>query len=269
MSTPATTDTPIDTPRPRPLPLVAGNWKMHGLADSARRELEILRQGLGANAFACQVALFPPVTLMSLCATALENTNVIVGGQDCHHAEFGAHTGEISALQLKDCGGQAVLIGHSEQRASRNLSADILCGKLVAAHQAGLMPLYCVGERDVDREAGTTLRVIEAQLAPIFDAAQKDAVKAMVVAYEPVWAIGSGRVPTPKQIGEVHGFIKEQLAKNLQRSDIRVLYGGSVDGDTIVSIAAVEGVDGALVGGASLKAESFLRVLAAYGDGKP
>jgi triosephosphate isomerase len=246
-----------------PRPLVAGNWKMNGLKAS-RTELEKIIQGAKSGSFACDLMICPPVTLLENFAAAAQGSPVAVGGQDCHAKPSGAFTGDISAEMLKDAGARAVIVGHSERRTvHKETDADVKA-KAGAAARAGLVAILCIGETQEERQAGATLARIERQL----DGSLPDSFdeQKLVIAYEPVWAIGSGLTPTPKDVAEVHGFIRERLIKASSRAGaaISILYGGSVKPANAKELMGVPDVNGALVGGASLKAEDFLGIAAAY-----
>lgn len=234
--------------------IAAGNWKMNGLT----AQLDEARALAGAcPAPGVEVLLCPPATLLAPMAAALSGSAVRLGGQDCHAAAKGAHTGDISAAMLADAGAGYVILGHSERRADHGESSALVAAKVRAAWDAGLVAVVCLGETLAQRDAGETLAVIGAQLA---DSLPEGASAAnAVIAYEPVWAIGTGRTPTLAQIEEVHGFLRQ----NAPDAGIRLLYGGSVNPGNASDIFAVPDVDGALVGGASLKAADFARIVAA------
>ncbi len=237
--------------------LVAGNWKMNGLLASKSLLLEISREYGNA---ACDILVCPPATLIN----ALRGGTIAIGGQDCHWNESGAHTGDISAAMLADAGADAVILGHSERRTDHGETDEMVAKKTEAAWKAGLMAVVCVGETGDERDAGTTLNRIGAQLdASIPDGATG---KNLVVAYEPVWAIGTGRIPEMSDIAEVHDFIRSKLKDRFggdTAEAVRILYGGSVKPGNAEEIFAVSNVDGALVGGASLKAEDFGGIISA------
>jgi triosephosphate isomerase len=234
--------------------LAAGNWKMNGL----RADLSEARALTAAlTAPSCGVLLCPPATLVAAMADALSGSAVLVGGQDCHAAASGAHTGDISAQMLADSGASYVILGHSERRADHGESSGDVAAKARAAHAAGLIAIICLGETEAERDAGQTLDVVLRQLA---ESVPEGATAAnTVIAYEPVWAIGTGRTPTLEQISEVH----DALRANLPDSAISLLYGGSVKPGNAAEIFAIANVDGALVGGASLKAADFGAIVAA------
>ena len=237
--------------RPR---LAAGNWKMHGLAadlDEARAL---------ADAFpdpSVEVLLCPPATLIARMAAALDGSAIHVGGQDCHAAAKGAHTGDIAAAMLADAGASHVILGHSERRADHGEASEQVAAKVRAAWDAELIAIVCIGETEAERDAGTTLQVVSAQLEQSLPPGAT--AENTVVAYEPVWAIGTGRTPSAEEIAQVHVYLRGRLPD----AGIRLLYGGSVKPDNAGTIFALPDVDGALVGGASLKAADFGGIVAA------
>ncbi|MEM9972081.1 MAG: triose-phosphate isomerase [Pseudomonadota bacterium] len=237
--------------------LAAGNWKMNGLGDSLA-EIKALNDAHTSPS--CDVLICPPATLLARMADA---TSLSIGGQDCHAAASGAHTGDISAAMLADAGATYVILGHSERRADHGETDSDVRAKTEAAWLASLIAVVCVGETLEEREAGKTLDVVGAQLA----GSLPDGVSAAntVVAYEPVWAIGTGKVPTLEEIAEVHDDIRARLTARFgaEADGIRVLYGGSVKPSNAAEIFAVSNVDGALVGGASLKAADFGGIISA------
>jgi triosephosphate isomerase len=244
-------------------PLVAGNWKMNGLRASAA---ELARMIDGSRTLESRVDLLvcPPATLVHAFAVAAAGSKVQIGGQDCHAAASGAHTGDISAEMLADAGAAAVIVGHSERRTDHHETDAEVRGKALAAWRAGLAAVVCVGETRAEREAGDTLAVIGRQL----DGSLPDGAdpQILVVAYEPVWAIGTGLTPTVGDVAEVHGFVRGRLRQRYGATageGIRILYGGSVKPQNARELLAVADVDGALVGGASLKSDDFLAIAAA------
>jgi triosephosphate isomerase (TIM) len=242
-------------------PLVAGNWKMNGLR-SSRAELE--QMIVGAQALkAVDLMICPPATLISTFAAIAEGSPVAIGGQDCHAEPAGAFTGDISAEMLRDVGAVAVIVGHSERRMYHGETDAMVRAKALAARRAGLLAIVCVGETKDERAGGATLGVIGRQLA----GSLPDGVSAenLVIAYEPVWAIGSGLTPTLADVAEVHTFIRATIVARFGAAGeaMRILYGGSVKPANAAEIMGVDDVDGALVGGASLKAAEFLAIAAA------
>ena len=244
-------------------PLVAGNWKMNGLTTSLA---ELDRMIAAAPRLAPKVDLMvcPPATLMAACAARAAGSALAIGGQDCHAEASGAFTGDISAEMLKDAGASAVIVGHSERRSLHQESDADVRAKALAARRAGLMAVVCVGESRDERVAGRTLDVVGAQIAGSLP--DGTAAQTLVVAYEPVWAIGTGLTPTPADVAEVHGFIRGKLVERFGAAGegMRILYGGSVKPSNAKELMGVADVDGALVGGASLEAEEFLAIAGIY-----
>jgi len=240
-------------------PLVAGNWKMHGLQSSAGTLEKIIA---GARTLA-NVALMvcPPATLIARFAAIAQGSPVVVGGQDCHALASGAYTGDLSAEMLKDAGAAAVIVGHSERRQYHGETDAAVRAKALAAQRAGLLPIVCIGETRSERESGRALAAIGDQL----EGSLPDS-GGLVIAYEPVWAIGTGLTPTPGDVGDAHRFIRAQLEGRYGAAGhgIRIIYGGSVNPTNAPDLLAVADVDGALVGGASLKPEDFLAIAAFY-----
>ncbi len=244
--------------------LVAGNWKMNGL----RADAELMAEGLASRCHAMgnvavDIALFPPSTLLDYMARALDDTPVVVGGQDCHRAEKGAFTGDLSAWMLRDVGASYVLLGHSERRAGHAESSAQVKDKAQAAQAAGLVAIICVGENSSERDRGETLAVVGRQVQESLPAGATHANT--IIAYEPVWAIGSGQVPSTEEIANVHGEIRRLLVKATgdDSGAIRILYGGSVKPSNAAEILGLGDVDGALVGGASLILDDFWAIVTA------
>jgi len=245
---------------------VAGNWKMNGLASSigeADKVREWMETGPGKS-LEVDVMICPPATLIARLADCAAGSRILVGGQDCHPKTAGAHTGDVSAEMLADAGAKAVIVGHSERRMDHGEMDRDVRAKAEAAHRAGLVAIICVGETAGERANGLTLSIVGRQLAgsvPKGATAQNT-----VIAYEPVWAIGTGLTPTAADVAEVHRFMRETLSKQAgaEAGRMRLLYGGSVKASNAAELMAVANVDGALVGGASLKADDFCGILAAY-----
>jgi triosephosphate isomerase len=246
-------------------PLVAGNWKMNGLRGDLAEALKVRDSvsAAGAN-IGTDVMICPPATLVAALADAAKGSPLLVGAQDCHWLASGAHTGDISAEMLRDAGAVAVIVGHSERRAAHGELDSTVRLKAEAAHRAGLCAIVCVGETAGERQAGLTLEVVRRQLrGSLPDAAQASNT---AVAYEPVWAIGTGLTPKPEDVVEVHGAIRAALQERFggEGGAMRILYGGSVKPANARELMALSNVNGALVGGASLKAHDFLAIIAAY-----
>jgi triosephosphate isomerase (TIM) len=236
--------------------LAAGNWKMNGSA----ADLAEVTALIGAHpAPGCEMLICPPATLLSRMAERAAGAALMVGGQDCHAKTNGAHTGDISADMLKDAGATHVILGHSERRADHGESDSSVQAKTIAAQAAGLIAIVCVGETEAQRDAGKTLEVIGSQLDGSLPPELTGAADTLVIAYEPVWAIGTGRTPTLDEVAEVHRFIRDRLIARYGEAaqEMRLLYGGSVKASNAAAIFAVPHVNGALVGGASLKAADF------------
>ena len=245
-------------------PLAAGNWKMNGQRASVS-EINALKDRLAGTTPGCDVMICPPATLIATLADAAEGSLIQIGGQDCHCAVSGAHTGDISAAMLHDAGATAVIVGHSERRADHGETSETVKAKAQAAISAGLVAIVCLGETLAEREAGQTLSVVHAQLTASLPEGASGATT--IIAYEPVWAIGSGLTPTVEQVAEVHQAIRAGLSALTSAEGahlIRILYGGSVKPANAAELMAIDNVDGALVGGASLKADDFAGIIAAF-----
>ena len=240
--------------------LAAGNWKMNGtgaeLAEARALAEAHPRPGV-------EVLLCPPATLVHRMADALQSTAIMTGGQDCHAAASGAHTGDVSAEMLAEAGATHVILGHSERRADHGETDAEIAAKVEAARRAGLTAILCLGETEAERDAGETLDIVSTQLKGSLPAGA--VAQGLVIAYEPVWAIGTGRTPTTDQIAEVHGHLRSELATAIGSGagDVPLLYGGSVKPGNAAEIFAIADVDGALVGGASLKAADFSAIVGA------
>jgi triosephosphate isomerase len=245
-------------------PLLAGNWKMH----TTRAEASALIAGIkdaAASARDRDVVIAPPYTALETAAHALAGTTIGLAAQNLHTEPKGAFTGEIAGEMLRDVGCTLVIIGHSERRQYCNETNDLVRHKIAAALRSDLKPIVCIGETLREREGDNTLPVIERQVREGLAGLSREAVRNLVVAYEPVWAIGTGKTATPEQAEEVHAAIRallRELAGDNGGEAVRILYGGSVKTDNIDALMAQPNIDGALVGGASLDAESFSRIIA-------
>jgi len=252
-------------------PLVAGNWKMNG----TRAAIEALVRGVaaglersgptGARAGPLEVVLCPPFVYLADVAARLTGSRVALGAQNVAERESGAYTGEVAPAMLRDVGCSHAIVGHSERRALFGETDEVVSAKMLRAIDAGLTPIVCVGESLGDREAGRTESVVGAQVDAVLAARGAGALAQAVLAYEPVWAIGTGRTATPEQAQAVHAFVRERIAGH-DRSvagGIRILYGGSVQAGNAASLFAMSDIDGGLIGGASLDAEEFVKICAA------
>lgn len=251
----------VSSPAPSFRPLIAGNWKMNGLGAGIAEAAKVAEATAGSNPARADVMICPPATLLARMADRLAATGLLIGGQDCHEKAGGAHTGDISAEMLKDAGASAVIVGHSERRTDHGETDAVVRTKALAARRAGLMVIICVGETLGERRADLTLTVVSRQVG----GSVPDGATAAntVIAYEPVWAIGTGLTPTEAEIAETHAGIRKTLAQRFgaDGASMRILYGGSVKPDNAASILRIANVNGALVGGASLKAADFLAIV--------
>ena len=249
-------------------PIVAGNWKMHGSRTATAQLIEeLLAQCPADPAAVCVIC--PPFVYLQEAARLLRGSMFTLGGQDVCADAHGAFTGEVSATMLKDVGCEYVIVGHSERRLLYRESDQIIARKFGAAHARGLVPILCVGEQLADREAGRTREVVARQLDVVLELCGAGVLEQGVIAYEPVWAIGTGRNAAPEQAQEVHAFIRARVAARDARiaAATRILYGGSVKAGSAAELFAMPDVDGGLIGGASLKADEFLAILAAARSG--
>jgi triosephosphate isomerase len=241
-------------------PLIAGNWKMNGLRADALALAKGVADGVRSAGWTDRELLVcPPATLLMAVAEAVKGSGALAGGQNCHANKSGAHTGDLSAEMLKDAGASHVIVGHSERRTDCGETDAIVRAKAEAAWRAGLLPIVCIGETLSEREAGQAFQVLQTQLRGSVPAGATAAK--LVVAYEPVWAIGTGKTPTVAEIAAAHAHIRQVLAGLMPDAGaVRLLYGGSVKGSNAGELLAAGDVDGALVGGASLKADEFLAI---------
>ncbi len=241
--------------------MIAGNWKMNGLSTDGVNLAKEVAAAVKAKKRDCEFVVCPPFTILALVKKALRGAKVALGGQDCHFEEKGAHTGDISPLMLTDLGCSYVILGHSERRADHGESDELVCKKAVAAHKSGLKTIICIGETLQQRDEGKTIDVCSKQiLGSVPECAD---AKNTVIAYEPVWAIGTGKTPTAQDVEDVHAAVRKVLAKKLGRAQankMRILYGGSVKPNNAKELLALPDVDGALIGGASLKSADFMAI---------
>ena len=248
-----------------PRPLVAGNWKMNGLKSAIQEALAVREAVSGPLAkLPVDVMLAPPATLLMAMAEAAQGGALTFAGQDCHAKVNGAHTGDVAPEMLKEAGASAVIVGHSERRADHGETSGDVRLKASAVHRAGLIAIVCIGETQGERQAGLTLAVVARQLKGSLPDDTNSANT--VVAYEPVWAIGTGLTPTIADVADVHAAIRRDLVGRFgaEGAKLRILYGGSVKPDNAKALMSVDNVNGALVGGASLKASDFLAIIRAY-----
>nr|WP_166475201.1 triose-phosphate isomerase [Bradyrhizobium symbiodeficiens]QIP00755.1 triose-phosphate isomerase [Bradyrhizobium symbiodeficiens] len=240
-------------------PLIAGNWKMNGLKAQAA-EFDAMLDRAAEVTGKADLLVCPPATLIAAFADKARGKKVAVGAQDCHPKASGAHTGDIAAEMLVDAGASAVIVGHSERRADHCEDDALIRQKAEAAWRAGATAIVCIGETQAQRDAGQTLEILRGQLAGSLP--ESSTAANLVVAYEPVWAIGTGLTPTTQDVEQIHGFIRELLTSRFKADGarMRILYGGSVKPSNAAELMAVKNVNGALVGGASLKAADFLAI---------
>jgi triosephosphate isomerase len=245
-------------------PLVAGNWKMNGTRESLN-ELKAIAAGVEQLADKIDTLICPPATLLYVSTALVTDSPLRIGAQDCHAAQSGAFTGDISAEMVADCFGTFAIVGHSERRTLHKEDDALVRAKAEAANAAGLTAIVCIGETEAERKAGATLDVLKRQLAgSVPDGATAETV---VIAYEPVWAIGTGLTPTATDVEEAHAFMRAELKARFggEGGKMRILYGGSVKPSNAEELMAIANVDGALIGGASLKSADFLAICQVYG----
>ncbi|PTV71211.1 triose-phosphate isomerase [Agrobacterium pusense] len=249
---------------PNVRPLVAGNWKMNGTRASLD-QIKAMAEGVkGALSEKVDALICPPSTLLYVATALCDDSPLMIGAQDCHQNASGAHTGDISAEMIADCFGTHVIVGHSERRTDHAETDHLVRAKASAAQAADLIAIVCIGETADERKAGQTLDILKRQLAGSLP--DEATAENTVIAYEPVWAIGTGLTPTTQDVREAHAFMRDELVKRFGDAGktMRILYGGSVKPANALELMGVENVDGALIGGASLKASDFLSIYAAY-----
>lgn len=244
-------------------PLIAGNWKMNGTTASlgeVQKLAGLLAQGGGPR---CTVVICPPATLLERLSELAAPAGIVSGGQDCHTAVNGAHTGDVSAQMLVDAGAQFVIVGHSERRTNHGETDALVQAKALAAHAAGLVPIICVGETEAERDAGNAVKIVVGQLET--SVPDDWSGHEIVIAYEPVWAIGTGRTPTNADIAQMHDAIRDHLKSRFgdRGATARILYGGSMKPSNASEILRISNVNGGLVGGASLLANDFHAIISA------
>lgn len=244
-------------------PLIAGNWKMNKTISEAVTLVNTIKAGVhqvsGVDILVC-----PPFTALSSVAESLDRSNIELGAQNMYSATEGAFTGEISPQMIKDIGARYVILGHSERRQIFKESDDMINKKVLLALQYNLVPIVCIGETLSERERGVTEEVIKRQFEGSLKGLTKDQITSVVIAYEPVWAIGTGKTATPQQAEEVHKFIRTLLSSAYDATvsdNIRILYGGSVKPENVAELMRKENIDGGLIGGAALKGESFIQLV--------
>lgn len=245
-------------------PLVAGNWKMNGTRDSLT-QIKAMAEGVkGALSEKVDALICPPATLLYVSTALCDDSPLLIGAQDCHVKASGAHTGDISAEMIADCFGTHVIVGHSERRTDHAETDAIVNAKAKAAYEAGIVAIVCIGETEAQRKSGETLDVLKVQLAGSLS--EEATAENTVIAYEPVWAIGTGLTPTADDVREAHAFMRAELVSRFGDAGkkMRLLYGGSVKPNNALELMGIENVDGALIGGASLKADDFLAIYSAY-----
>jgi len=242
--------------------LVAGNWKMHGSQEMVAQLLQGLTSGIGVGLEGVDVVVCPPSPYLQLSQSLLQRSAVVLGAQNVHDQPGGAFTGEVAVSMLIDFGVQFVITGHSERRQLFGETDEMVARKFAAIHEQGLTPVLCVGETLAQREEGAAEAVVAAQLDAVFEHNGIAVMKDAVIAYEPVWAIGTGKTASPAQAQQMHSFIREQLARRDAEvaGQTRILYGGSVNADNARELFAQADIDGGLVGGASLKVDEFITI---------
>jgi len=244
-------------------PIIGGNWKMNKTIKEAVNTVEDLKTRL-EGVEGVEIVIFPPFTALKMLQGLLEGSNIGLGAQNMYYQEKGAYTGEISPLMLRDVGCEYVILGHSERRQYFGETDELINKKLKTAFSSGFVPILCVGEKLEERRGGRAKEVVETQLKGCLREIGPEEIKRLVIAYEPVWAIGTGETATPSQAAEMHRFIREVLGRLYNEdiaSSVRVQYGGSVKPENIEDLMKEEDIDGALVGGASLKADSFAQIV--------
>jgi len=243
-------------------PIIAGNWKMHKTVEEGLELVNSLKDRVKDSK--CDIVVCPPFISLAAVLGAVKGSNIEVGAQNMHFEEQGAFTGEVSPVMLKALGVKYVIIGHSERRQYFGENDETVNKKVVSAFKHGLIPIMCVGETLLDREANKTFEIIENQVKKDLKGISQDEIKNMIIAYEPIWAIGTGKTATSEDANQVIKFIRDKVSEmfgNGAADEMRIQYGGSVKSSTIKEQMAMSDIDGALVGGASLKADEFAAIV--------
>jgi triosephosphate isomerase len=247
-------------------PIIVGNWKMFTILAEARELVKTLKENIGEKT-EIEVGVCPPFVYLASVKNVIEGSNIKLGAQNCHWEKSGAFTGEVAALMLKDVGCSYVIVGHSERRHQMGESDEVVNRKLKAVLGAGLTPIFCLGELLEEREGGSTETVLRRQITQGLNSITPEQMENVIIAYEPVWAIGTGKTATPQQAQETHSFIRKFISTTFTEAiaqDIRIMYGGSVKPENSAQLSAQPDIDGFLVGGASLKADSFSQIILKY-----
>ena len=244
--------------------VIAGNWKMNNDLNASQSLISKITSGLSGINYDCEIIICPPFTSLSEAHSLIKDTSVKLGAQNMYFEESGAYTGEVSAQMLKSIGCEYVILGHSERRTIFNEKDDLINKKIKAALKAGLKPIFCVGETLEEREAGREKDVLQTQLSGGLSGISVEQMKSLIIAYEPVWAIGTGRTASPEQAEEMHNFIREFIKNDFTpetSENLTIQYGGSVKPENARELLSQQDIDGSLIGGASLKADSFLSII--------
>jgi triosephosphate isomerase len=244
--------------------VIAGNWKMNKDINESKELISKLKTGIEELSLNCEIVICPPFTSLSEASTMIKGSKIRLGAQNLHQEETGAFTGEVSAIMLLSAGCEYVIIGHSERRTIFKESDELINKKITNALKNNLKPIFCVGELLEEREKNITEQVVKSQITKGLQGFSEKDLKSLIIAYEPVWAIGTGKTATPQQAEEVHLFIRDLLIENYSSEfaeNLGILYGGSVKPENSKDLLSQENIDGALVGGACLNADSFISII--------
>lgn len=244
--------------------VIAGNWKMYNDLSESQNLISKLTSGLSGKKYNCEIIICPPFTSLSEASSLIKDTPVKLGAQNMYFQESGAYTGEISAKMLKGVGCEYVILGHSERRTIFKETDDLINKKIKSALKAGLKPIFCIGETLEEREGGREKEVLKTQLSGGLNEVSLEEMKQIIIAYEPVWAIGTGKTATPGQAEEMHEYIRNYIREDFTpetAENLIIQYGGSVKPDNAADLLSQNDIDGALVGGACLKADSFIGII--------